>query len=85
MRSTYHGQPATLGQIAEAGDSLTATCEARVCLHAATLDVAALAARLGPATTVPELRVRLRCAACGGGRVAMTRTPSQAGRGIRER
>lgn len=82
MRSTYRGNPATLGQIAESGDRLTATCERRECLHAAALDVLALARRLGADVTVPELRQRLRCTACGGRAVSMTRSPHQAGRGI---
>jgi hypothetical protein len=82
MRSTYQGRPATLGEVAASGDRLTATCERRECLHAAGLDVVDLARRLGGDVTVPELRQRLRCTACGGRAVSMTRSPHQAGRGI---
>jgi hypothetical protein len=32
---------------------------------AMTLDIGALLQRLGPATTFPDLRRRLRCTACG--------------------
>jgi hypothetical protein len=39
----------------------------------APLDVAALAARLGHDLAVPELRLRLTCAKCGGREVAITR------------
>jgi hypothetical protein len=55
MRSTYKGTPATLGNVAEYGDGLTVHCERRTCQHAAALDVAALIAKLGLETTVPDL------------------------------
>jgi hypothetical protein len=73
MRSTYQGKPATLANIAEHGDSLTAHCERRTCLHAAQLDVAALIAKLEPETTVPALGQHMRCTKCGGRDIAFTR------------
>jgi hypothetical protein len=74
MRSTYKGTPATLGNVAEYGDGLTVHCQRRTCLHSAPLDVAALIAKLGPETTVPDLRERMRCTKCGGREVEFTRT-----------
>jgi hypothetical protein len=75
MRSTYRGTPATLANIAEHGDGLTAHCQRRTCLHAGTLDVAALIAKLGAETTVPALGARMRCSKCGGDDISFTRTP----------
>jgi hypothetical protein len=74
MRSTYQGRPATLANVAQYGDGLTAHCGRRTCMHAAPLDVPALIARLGAETTVPELGERMRCAKCGGRAVSFTRT-----------
>lgn len=73
MRSAYHGQPATLANIAQYGDGLTVHCGRQTCLHAAPLDVAALIAKLGPETTVPALGERMRCMKCGGREVTFTR------------
>jgi hypothetical protein len=56
MRSAYHGEPATLANVLDLSDGLTACGEHRTCGHYAPLDVAALASRLGRDFPVPDLR-----------------------------
>ncbi len=60
--------PATLGDLAAAG--LAVFCWCNRCSHHSELSSAVLAAQLGPATPVPALARRLRCAGCGGRDVA---------------
>jgi hypothetical protein len=80
MRGTYQpGPPPTLAHVLRQGDTVTARCQRHACGHAAELDVAALAERLGLDCTVPAMRARLSCAKCGGREVGLTLSPRLTG------
>ncbi len=56
--------PAVLGDVMRDGLGLLVSC--RACGHAARLDPAVLAGRLGYDFAVPDLAARLRCSRCAG-------------------
>lgn len=54
---------ANLAELAEAGIDVFCWCNR--CGHNAVLEIARLAAELGPGFPVPEVGARLRCSGCG--------------------
>lgn len=54
----------TLGSMIDRGYGIMAYCH--VCHHHVDLDLAALGVRFGREISLPEMRRRLRCSACGG-------------------